>query len=853
MKRFLKIFGISLGCLLGLLILAVALAPVLFKGKLTGIAKNAANESLNAVVDFKNLDISLFKNFPNITVSLQDFSITGTGQFQGDTLASAASFSAGINLMSYLRKDIIDIQSVQIDKPQIHAVISEDGSVNWDVTKPSESTETAESLTEESSGFNLKIKKFVITNGSVMYEDLQGKMLAVVNDLNFSLKGDLSDKRTTLEVLTSADKINVLANSIIWVSNASLSLDAKVDADLENMQFTLSETNLGINRIDLMLDGSVKMNEADILLDLAYIAKVESLKTLLEMIPSALLPDVQNVETKGSMALNGWVKGTYSDESMPQIWTELKVGEGYIKYARLPKSIDNINIDAKVLFDANQDANTYIDLNRFHFEIGGNPFDLTANVRTPMTDADIKSSIKGKLDFASLKDALPLEGIDLKGLMTANVDFAGRMSAIDAQAYETLKLDGSLKLQNFTAVTKDLPMAIDIANTDLEFTPRYVNLGDLTAQLGESDIKASGRLENFLNYALKGDELKGSLQLSSKYINCNQFMSGAPETKPAVSDSATTMSVIVLPSDVNLSVAAKVDKILYDNITLNNAVGNVAIKDGALNINNLGAGFAGGNINLSGKYMAESTASAFAGLNMDIKNVRIKDLITSFSMFDKVVPFLKETDGKVSMNFNFSDKLDQNMSPVLMALSGIGTLKADSLKLLDAQTLNKITSLVGIKEQSNVVKNLQASFTVTDGKVGVNPFNASLGTTKMVIGGQYGLDQSLDTQIDVQIPAAKVTGAVNDLISQLGGGKNAVTANTVNVGIAVGGTIKSPTFKLAKAKYMTESPGVTEQATDQAKQLVEDKAKQLQEQAKDEVKKQAGQAADKLKDMFKKR
>ncbi|MDR2563792.1 MAG: AsmA family protein [Prevotellaceae bacterium] len=849
MKRFFKIFGISLGALLGLLILAIVLVPVLFKGKLTTIAKNAANESLNAVVDFKNLDISMFKNFPNITVSLQDFSIIGTGQFQGDTLASAASFSAGVNLMSYLRNDIVDIQVVQIEKPQIHAMVSEDGTVNWDITKPSETTEVEAVPAGESSGFNLKIKKFVITDGSVMYEDVQGSMLAVLKNLNFSLKGDLSDKHTKLEILTSAEKINVLANSIIWVSNASFSLDAKVDADLENMQFTLSETNLGINRIDLMLDGNVKMNEADILIDLAYAAKVESLKTLLEMIPSAMLPDVQNVDTKGSMALTGWVKGTYSEESMPQIWTELKVGEGFIKYARLPKSIDNINIDAKALFDANQDANTQIDLNRFHFEIGGNPFDLTANVKTPMTDANIKSSVKGKLDFASLKDALPLEGVDLKGLMTANVDFAGRMSAIEAEAYETLKLDGSLKLQNFTAITKDLPMAIDIANTDLEFTPKYVNLGDLTAQLGESDIKASGRLENFLNYALKGDELKGSLQLSSKYINCNQFMSGAPESKPSVKDSASTMSVIVLPSDVNLSVTAKVDKILYDNIILNNAVGNVTIKDGALNINNLGAGFAGGNINLSGKYMAETTASAFAGLNMDIKNVKIKDLITSFDMFDKLVPFLKETDGKVSMNFNFSDKLDQNMSPILMALSGVGTLKADSLKLLDTQTLNKITSLIGIKEQSNIVKNLQASFTVTDGKVGVQPFNASLGTTKMMIGGQYGLDQSLDTQIDMQIPAAKVTGAVNDLISQLGGGKNLVTANNVNVGIAVGGTIKSPSFKLAKPKYMTESPGVAEQTTDQAKQMVEDKAKQLQEQAKDEVKKQA---ADKIKDIFKK-
>jgi hypothetical protein len=860
MKKFFKIFGITLACLLGLLILAAILVPVLFKGKIASYAKNAANENLNAVVDFKNLNFSIFRNFPNVTVSLQDLSIVGVGKFEGDTLASIASLSAGINVISYLRKDIIDIQSVRIEKPQIHAIVLKDSAANWDVAKPSES----ETPVKEDSGpseFNLKIKKFTITDGSVMYEDLQGKMLAVLKNLNFSLKGDLSDKRTNLKIETSADNINVLSDGIIWVPNVNLALDTELDADLENMLFTLQETNLTINRIALSLGGTVKMNEPEMLLDLTYTAKVESLKTLLEMIPAEILPTVKNVDTKGSMALNGWVKGNYDEKSMPQVWAELKVDNGYIKYNQLPKSVDNLNIDIKALYDGNKDDNTKIDVNRFHFEIGGNPFDATASIRTPMTDANIKTMLKGKIDFASLRDALPLEGIDLKGIMTANIDFAGRMSAIEHEAYDRLNLAGSLKLQNFTAITEDLPAAIDINNADLEFTPKYVRLGDLTAKIGESDIKASGQLENFLNYALKGDKLKGSMQLTSNYINCNQLMSDAPETKPAAKTSKTdstgqtssALSVIVLPSDVDLSVNAKVNKILYDNITLNNAAGNVRINDGILNINNLGAEFAGGTIDLSGKYMAENTSSAFAGLNMNIKEVKIKDLITSFEMFDKIVPFLKEADGKVSMNFNFSDKLDQSMSPILMALNAVGTLKADSLKLLDAQMLNKITSLIGVKEQSNLIKNLQASFSVNDGKVGINPFNTSIGTTKMMVGGQYGLDNSLDTQIDMQIPAAKVTGAVNDLISQLGGGKNTVTANTVNVGVAIGGTIKSPTFKLAKPKYMTDSPSVTDQATDQAKQLVEDKAKQLQEQAKEEVKKQATQTVDKIKDMFKKK
>jgi hypothetical protein len=474
-----------------------------------------------------------------------------------------------------------------------------------------------------------------------------------------------------------------------------------------------------------------------------------------------------------------------------------------------------------------------------------------------MTDAKIKAIIKGKLDIASIKDALTLEGIDLKGILTANIDFAGRMSHIEKEEYDRLNLDGNLSLQNFVAVTEDIPMPVDVAKADLEFTPKYVNLKQFDVKIGESDIKASGRLENFLNYAMKNEVLKGNLQLTSNYLNCNQIMAATGEDTVSTSNTNSTLSVIVLPSNVDFAINASIGKILYDNLNLTNAKGTITVKDHTLYINNLSSDFAGGQIQLAGKYLAENTSSALANLDMKLHDIHVKDLANSFSMFERVLPILNELDGKVSFDFNFSDKFDQNLSPVLLALNAAGNIKADSLKLLNQELLNKITALAGLKETSNMLKKVNANFSVIDGKIGIHPFPVSVGGTNLMIGGEYGIDQSLNLQVDLKVPAAKVTSAVNDFVSKVSGKSGVITTNTVNVGIAVGGSIKNPTFGLAKAKYMDDSPSIQQQATEQAKQIVEEKKQELEEKAKEEAQKLTDkvkeEATNKLKDLFKKK
>ena len=72
MKKGLKIAAI----VVGVIIILMLLLPFAFQGKIAGIVKTEGNKMLNAQFDFKKLNISLFRNFPQASVTLEDFWLT---------------------------------------------------------------------------------------------------------------------------------------------------------------------------------------------------------------------------------------------------------------------------------------------------------------------------------------------------------------------------------------------------------------------------------------------------------------------------------------------------------------------------------------------------------------------------------------------------------------------------------------------------------------------------------------------------------------------------------------------------------------------------------------------------------
>src|SRR5688572_21021037 len=115
MNKFFKITAISLF----ILILLAFLLPYFFKDKILLLAKTEINKNIEAKVEFKDLDLSLFRHFPKLSIALKDISVTGLYEFEGDTLLSASMVDASVNLMSVLGGKDIKLHGISLKDPRI--------------------------------------------------------------------------------------------------------------------------------------------------------------------------------------------------------------------------------------------------------------------------------------------------------------------------------------------------------------------------------------------------------------------------------------------------------------------------------------------------------------------------------------------------------------------------------------------------------------------------------------------------------------------------------------------------------------------------------------------------------------
>ncbi|RZL06544.1 MAG: hypothetical protein EOO89_24285 [Pedobacter sp.] len=106
---------------------------------------------------------------PAWAISLDDLSVIGTGQFANDTLIAASNIDVAANLISVIKGDDIKVSGIFLESPRIHALVAKDGSVNWDITKPT--LDTAAASDTSASAFKLTLNKYEIKDGYILYDD----------------------------------------------------------------------------------------------------------------------------------------------------------------------------------------------------------------------------------------------------------------------------------------------------------------------------------------------------------------------------------------------------------------------------------------------------------------------------------------------------------------------------------------------------------------------------------------------------------------------------------------------------------------------------------------------------------
>ena len=783
-KKILKIVGI----LLLLIIVSLFAIPYFFSDQIKAKIADAINEKVDAKVSFANADVSLFKNFPNANVSLEKLLIINKAPFEGDTLVSLGELNLKMSIKELFKSkgESMNIEGVTSSNGKINILFNKDGIGNFDIAlkdnKPKEAG--------KSDPLSLKIQHYAIRNFRFKYFDERSKIKMVIDSLDHEGTGDFVASKLDLNTKTKA-KISLDMDKVNYMKNIRLTLDAVLGIDIDKQKYTFKENKAKINELPLEFDGYIALVNAGQEYDLKFKTPTSSFKNFLGLIPSAYASKLDGVKTNGDFSVVGFAKGIQSKTSIPKFNVEIASDNASFQYPNLPKLVQKIVIDAKIINETGIANDTYVNLDKLSFQIDQDVFTGHANFKNLTQNALVDAAMKGTINLANLSQAYPIKlKIPLTGILKADVTTKFDMQSVTNSQYANINNAGTMGLTGFKYVDANGKTMI-ISQALLQFNPSRVNLQKFDATTGKSDISVSGVLENFYGFMFKNQELKGNFNMNSNQIAVSDFMTTG--SKATTSDNKTASSVkksdaMKIPAFLNCTLTAKANTVLYDNLVLKDVSGKLIVKDEKVTMQNVKTSIFGGTIGLNGDVSTKGKVPVF-NMNLGLNKVDIAQSFTQLEMLKKIAPIAGIINGKLNSTIKVNGNLDGFMKPDLKSLSGdlLGQMLSTTVNPSNSTLLTSLTSnfkFIDLKKLN--LNDIKGVLTFKDGKVNIKPFDIKYQDIKATIGGSHGFDQNMNYDLKLNVPAKYLGNELGALYAKLAPADAAKLENIPITGLLTG-------------------------------------------------------------------
>ena len=698
LKKIGKITGICLGAIIALLFIL----PFLFKGKIVSAVKEAANNNLNAKVSFNDdISLSLLRNFPNLSLGIQDVKVVGVDSFAQDTLIDAKSIRLVLDLTSVWKGETVVIRKIAITDARAQVIFLKSGAANFDITKPDTSTVAAPQDTA-AAPVAIKINDLSIENTRLHYVDHSLDFEITSNGLNWHANGDFADEIFTLKNDLLIDQFTMSYGGMTMLAKAKIDANTNIDMDLKKMRFGFADNEFKINALPLQAKGWVEMREKDMNMDIDVRTPNSDFKSFLSVVPGCYTENFSDVKANGTMGLVFTMKGIMNDLRMPATHVELKVKDAGFQYPAMPANASNIELNfALDNTDGNPD-NSHVVIAPLSANLGGDKLAVSLDMKTPVSNPYANGKVDINLHLDRWKQLMPLEsGTHVSGEVDAHFNFDGHYSAIAKEQFNDLKAGGNIALKNI-AYTSAATLPLKLQQLDMSVSPTDFNITVNQLQYGKSAMNINGKLQNMLGYYLNDETLKGQLVINSNSMDLNEWMASmsdgataetAPNSSGAIGDAKETLhntestkegsspavtaesgSAPRIPENLDLMFNMNVGRLLYEDYDMQQATAKAETKNGTLSVNPLSAFIFGAKVeiaNLSYSNPIGGKPTVKGGFN--ILNVNPANLATTLTLVKEYAPIVGRIQGLANIETQMGMQLKPNMD------MDLGTLTAGGL------------------------------------------------------------------------------------------------------------------------------------------------------------------------------
>lgn len=576
---------------------------------------------------------------------------------------------------------------------------------------------------------------------------------------SFSLKGKY----------IAAENINPEVRFKINVRNGFVR-NGKAPYPVENIYLNLDTKlpNLDINQLSIQLDSlyfDINKNKLSAILksegfgnNIKVDAKVKS-KIDLKTLSDAL--QIPNMNITGKLDTDFVSKGIYNknEQKFPITKGYFNVTNGSLKTTYYPKPIENINIKANLNCPTSdfKDASFVISPATFIFE--NEPFELNATFKD-FSDLNYDVQAKGTINLAPIYKVFAQKGLDINGIIKADLSLAGKQSDATKGNYQNLKNSGTLNLTNIQTTSELLPKPFLIEKGLFTFSHEKMNFSDFKGKYGQSDIAMNGYVLNVINFYLSDKEiLKGNFNLTSNYLNINEFMPTEVIKSEEKTTSSSVSGVIEIPTNLDVTIQTKAKKVKYDDIIIENLGGIIQMQRGMASLKNGTLGIIGATANMNGTYKNEGKEKAYFDYTIKANDFDVKRAYNEIKLFKEIVTAAENAEGIVSLDYAIKGVLNNQMEPVMPSLEGNGILSVKHVKMKGFKLLNTVASRTenpDIKDPD--ITKVDIKSTIKNNLLTIERFKFKVSGFRLRFEGQSSLDGNLNLKMRVGLPPLGIIG-----------------------------------------------------------------------------------------------
>ncbi|OJW69347.1 MAG: hypothetical protein BGO68_02790 [Candidatus Amoebophilus sp. 36-38] len=747
MKKVLKVIYKSLVTLFFVLLcflLATGVYIYNYQEQIIARAFQAATSQLSYSIQAKNIQLSLFRDFPRLSLLLQDVVIQDSQQNSKNILV-ANKVDCVFNIHDLLQGQYIlhelcveqgtlSLEAQQKQKQVLHKTVAEREQADF---KPSHLV------------LPVNLKKVVLNQVKCVYATSLPDQRYVVYAQQLQVACNLNIKDLSMHVVGNVVIQQIKYKNIMYESDVPTSINARVQYDIAKQLYRLQHGRIREDESNIRFQGVWSNQVAEPFIDLQISTDRLAIPHILRWLPISYRQRTTDYQVQGNLICQiHLIKQPKKDVS---ITTDFKIDKisllptGLKQPFQLEHLMGKLYIPNLTTLDL---ANLQIDEYRARW--GDSHF--TGHMKlTDLKKLWLQNHTNVVIDLPSLAPAShPSINNGLQGQLVGYVDLEGSLYdllyAADKRSLPSLK--GQLDSRGIQVVYNQNLLQLQDASS-LLVENDVLHFKELAGQIEGKPFVLTGKLTNWLKFLLKKeDNLYVDAKLYAEYIELSKlFVSDDPDTTSA-------KYLAILPYLAG-ELVCDVGEIVYKRFRGDKLRGKLRIDEQQLVADSVELGFAGGKSWLTGTIDTKSDRIQIH-THASLQNVQLPTLFYTFENFHQDFLENKHLDGRIWSEIDLTMQADKNFYIDRESVLANISIQLDKGILQNFEPLQRLTPYVSEKELKYLhFSSLKNNIHVKNKTIYIPPMEVHTSVTSIQLSGTHTFDG--DIQYNLIVPLQHAT------------------------------------------------------------------------------------------------